>query len=245
MEKQIYVQRINGKNSPAVPATLSYAAHGPGCLITIRSSDGLAIRLAGTHRALLAALEPMLEAMRRALPTSDPQKLPGVIRAEAEPDPAAVARRWFTRGEQPQPQRKPKKPQAHELTGDPVHDWPLWLATFGDSAYLSTVMKDFFRAFYQTDPDKLATEPGALPALPALAGPPDHQDLALVLAGGEDGLWKADGSLNQSEIARRLGIKNSGPSNRDRILAVVEALLSSSTPAEQPGQRSNSNTQAA
>lgn len=73
------------------------------------------------------------------------------------------------------------------------------------------------------------------------SAPPDRlsQDLALVLAAGEDGLFKPDGSANQSEIARRLNIANAG-GYRARILAVAEALEgdrgASTTTNARPGQ---------
>ena len=222
MEKpKIFVQRINGPPSPAVPARLSYAAHGPGCVITIQTADGLALRLAATHHSFLAVLGPMLEAMRRDLRNDDPEKA-GVIHAEAEPDPAAAPRQWTRR-----------KPQAHDLTGEPGHDWPLFAARFGNSPDLLDVMIEFFKEHYKIDPLKLVAQPNAEPG-PAQ---PDTlaADLAAVLATDPAGLRKPDGSANQSEIARRLGIANAG-GYRPRIIAVAEALQASTTTNAGPGQ---------
>lgn len=229
MEKpKIYVQRINGPPSPAVPAKLSMVSRGQAFAITIQTSDGLAIRLAATHHSFLAVLGPMLETMRRDLRNDDPEKT-GVIRGEALPDPAEQPRQWTRR-----------RPQAHQLTGDPYHDWPLFHARFHESPELLDVMAQFFRDHYKVDPLKLATEPEAEPSL---AQPADTLAADLAIVGNDAGLWKPDGSANQSEIARRLGIANAG-GYRPRIMAVAEALQASTT-TNAPGERSQATTKTA
>ncbi len=216
------------------PTELSLDARifGNLAIVKLHTGSRTPIQIGGNAPAIVEQLR-LLARIIEGRPIGAPDC--GIIRAEIEPEQAA------TTGPAAPRQTRQITNADLTLTGEADHDWPIFYARFSNSPALLSVMTDFFKEYYKVDPARFnLTSPGQPAALPQPN--PLTQDLATVLAAGEAGLYKPDGSPNQSEIGRRLGIRNAGTYNRDRILAVVEALEASTTTtqaAERPATTAN------
>jgi len=212
-----------------VPVKIEIFKHGGGLyLAAVNHELGIHVPFVATATVMAAELRAALALIEGANAINDQGHISragnGVVRGEISPDSERESFNWtrpkkdnwiFASDDLPEnitPQDHPAITMSDLRPGDSEYNWKLLVRRF---PWL------FAKDFEYKQAAKYAEEIAV--SKTGASVDPLASDMALVMD-SLDTITRADGSINQSEVGRLIGVPNAGQSNRKRIMRIVQEL---------------------